>query len=206
MRVLSNHWLLFFLTAGLSACVAPMDSTDDESADQIGVTSQAVTATRSDIDWWKAQGQVNRNLDILTRAYKDYSQTPKYVGLNCKEWAKKVVLDASHNVVKLPGTTSGGEGWTLYSDSHVQNLGSNIYIALPGDIVQMNVKMKDGSSTPHTAIVSGQCLTNILWIDSNFHDPEDNKVRQRSQTIPEFLSSVTFNGVQRYTLYRINGG
>ena len=188
----------------MSGCALPggESSESDESAavdGWIGQTSQAVT--QSDISWWKNLWQPNRNAAILYRADQDYANPPKYVGLNCKDWARKVVSDASHGVVNLPSTRTDGIDWQWSGSNYVQNQGS-ISAAAPGDIVQMH----RNSTGIHTAIVMGNDGTNIIWIDSNWSTPEDEKVRVRTESIAGFIAAVTAKGVQKYTVYRITGG
>lgn len=187
----------FCLNLAMGCAAADVDDeVDDESIEfdeQIGETQQAVT--QADKNWWKSLSQFSRNWEIMMRANKDKD---KYVGLNCKMWAQKVVLDASHGVVSVPTTYPNAYGWQWNSSPYVQKLNS-IYAAMYGDIVQMNI-----AAGPHTAIVLGQDGTNVCWIESNWN--LDNTVHTRCQTIQQFLNSVTFGGVQKYTTYRITGG
>lgn len=188
--------LMCFAATLFSGCGAPAEKVPDEPAEidgKIGQTEQAVT--KADTDWWKNMWQFSRNWYILTRANQD-KDLP--VGLNCKEWARKVVLDASKNVVYLPQTSPDSNGWSWNSSAYTQKLQS-IYWANYGDVVQMNL-----SSGPHTAIIYSNDLTNICWIESNWN--LDNTVHIRCQTVDSFLKSVTIGGVQRYTAYRITGG
>ncbi len=188
--------LMFFVSNLFAGCSMPADEVDDESAEfdgQIGQTQQAVT--QADKDWWKNLWQVSRNYYIMMRANQDRD---KYVALNCKEWARKVVFDASKGVVSLPSTYPNANGWQWYGSSYVQQL-SGISATLPGDVVQMNLQ-----TGPHTAIVFSNDGTNVCWMESNWN--LDNWVHSRCETVTHFLNAVTIGGVQKYTAYRITGG
>jgi hypothetical protein len=198
-----HQWLLVSLSSCLiTGCMMSTQESDDEVTE----FDEFVAQTRQDVkqadkDWWKNRGQANRNIDILTRAYKDNG---KNVGIQCKPWVQKVVSEASRGVVAVPTTTDSATGWKWNSSKYVKSLGSDINSAMPGDIVQMNIKGKDGVPGPHTAIVSARILSTIWWIDSNYVGT--NIVGVHDQTVAKFLSSVTIDGVQKYTVYRITGG
>ncbi|GEM_PF-6305735 len=192
-------WYTFLALLGLIAgCGAspPADESDESIAidEQIGQTEQAVTQAQK--DWWKNLAQWSRDTWILLMAYADNN---KYVGLNCKEWARKIVLSASNGVVNLPSTTQSGSGWTWYSSPYVQQMGS-ISSAAAGNIVQMNL----GAGNPHTAIVWSNDGSNICWIDSNYLSALS--VGIHCQTVTQFLNRVSFGGFPHYTVYQITGG
>jgi hypothetical protein len=192
--------LLFCLMAGCSAAAGVANDSDESVTvdGQIGQTSQAVT--QSTIAWWKGLWQTSRDTLIFWRATSDLTNPPKYVGLDCKDWARKVVSDASQGVVSLPSTSTVSD-WTWGASPYVQNVGS-IYGVVSGNIVQMH----RNSTGVHTAIVYGNDGKTITWIDSNWSTPPDDKVREHSETIANFISAVTSGGVQKYTAYRITGG
>lgn len=198
MNFLNNFRCLgicFFISL-IPGCAGSADMADDESTDidgQIGETQQAVT--QADRDWWKNQTQVSRNWAIMMRGNQDKD---RYVGLNCKEWARKVVSDASHGVVSLPSTYPDPNGWQWYSNPYTSKL-SSIYAASFGAVVQMKL-----ASGPHTAIVLSNDGTNICWIESNWN--LDSTVHSRCQSIQQFLNSVTSGGTQRYSAYIVTGG
>ncbi len=198
MRILHKEVLVLFLFGLLTNCAMPTETDEPVVIDgQIEEASQAVT--QADKDWWKGLNQLVRNGLIVTRAFQDFTNPPKNVGLNCKEWARKVVSDASKGVVNLPSTSPDANGWKWSSSSYVQKLGS-ITSTLPGDFVQMNL----GIGNPHTAMVLSQNGTDVCWLDSNWN--LDNKVTYHCQKISSFLTSVTSGGVQMYTAYHIIGG
>jgi hypothetical protein len=210
MKTFLKLCLIVALAFGISVvsfgCIAPSeeellgsdttnaqdDAQDDvEDDSSIGENEDALTWWAQ---WWKALGQWSRNNTILNRAKADNG---KYVGLNCKNWARKVVSDASKGTITIPATCPGETGWYWCGSSKVQNMGS-IWNAQPGNVVQMNLP------GPHTAIVSSNIGGNICWIDSNYK--LDKTVRIHCQTVAAFLKMVTINGQQKYTVYQITGG
>lgn len=202
MNALCHRTLLALCFTGLmTGCAAtPSEETIDlgESAhmgEQTGTASQPVTT--ADTNWWRGMSQALRNWAIFWRANQDLSvSSPSHQGFNCKEWVRKVVLDATHNVVTVPSTKDNNYQWNSSPNVEVR---ANIYSVGPGDIIQMNRK-----TGPHTAIVYSIDGTTVTWIDSNWN--LDNTVTMHSETIAHFLSAVTSGGVQMYTAYRITGG
>lgn len=205
MHVVTHfRWLFLTFLFLLNGCAVTADTVADEPVELDGQTGEAQQpVTWANQMWWKNMTQIGRNSAILTRAYQDYNAaSPKYVGLVCKEWVKKVVNDASMGVVTLPTTTNNGSGWQWNSSTYVKDMGKTISSAMPGNIVQMNISV----DSPHTAIVYANNGTTITWIDSNWSVDLDKKVRIHSQTIANFLAMVTFGGVQHYTVYQVTGG
>ena len=187
--------VLFFASL-MIGCGEPGEGPDEANDfdGRIGMTEQAVSQT--DKNWWKNLTADQRAGEIITRCIQDLN---KFVGLNCKDWARKVVSDASHGVVSLPSTAPDATGWSWYGSPYVQNVGS-MANATTGDVVQMNL----GPGKPHTAIVWSSNANMVCWLDSNWK--LDLTARFHCQTMQEFLNSVTSGGVKMYSVYRINGG
>mgnify|MGYP001591753260 CR=1 FL=1 len=139
-------------------------------------------------NWWHNLSQSQRNSAILTRALQDNNT---YVGLNCKNWARKVVQDASSGHVIIPATAPDVNGWYWASDSYGHSVGRSgmIEYAQPGEIVQMNW----GVGNPHTAIVYSINSSGVYFIESNWQDKAGegpNHVDIRFVSFSNFYSHV----------------
>ena len=152
-------------------------------------------ATQADRDWWRALTQAQRDQAVVSRANADNT---KYVGLNCKEWARRVVLDASRGTVNLPSTLPNASGWYFSASPYLVNVGS-IRDARTGNVVQVNWRLSSGAITPHTMIVTSNTADGINVIESNW---------SASLTVSRrFISYATFGSkVTAYTVYRVIGG
>ncbi len=150
--------------------------------------------TAADKAWWRGLSQATRNQAIIERAWVDNG---RYVGLNCKDWARAVVLAASRNVVNLPSTLPNASGWYFASSPYLRPLG-NIRTVFPGCIVQTNWKTSKGV-TPHTFIVTATGSAGMNIIESNW--VATNYVRERFVSFSTFESQVSL-----YTCYYVIGG
>lgn len=139
---------------------------------------------------WHCMTQAAREGAIIYRAYQDDG---KKVGLNCKEWARKVVYDASGGAVWLPSTNSSNYYWEPHP--YVYGFSSLLQYAHSGDIVQMRWKAALNYG-PHTAIIIQVSSTGVCFMELNYLN--DLTVRIRSLTHAEF-----YNQVDLYTINRI---
>ena len=146
---------------------------------------------------WHTYTQASRNFLIVNKAYSYLGQ---YVGLNCKDWARKVVKEASNHVT-LPSTYPDANGWYWYYDVNVVGMSGGIRSVQPGWIVQMNWRKDDGTITPHTAIVSSVTGTGVYFIESNWCS---NNCMIVSAT-PRFVSFADFESRvgTKYSVYYI---
>lgn len=163
---------------------------------------------------WTSITQADRNARIIAQAQHDYG----LVGGACKPWAYDVVRVASNlangfygpgltNAYTrlLPATSSFNGEWAAayYWDSNQYVSGitaQSLPYIVPGNIIQMRIRMIDGSYTPHTAIVEsntvGQSLT---FLESNYSG--NYVVGRRTITYNSFIDSIQ-NG-SYYTVYTI---
>jgi hypothetical protein len=128
---------------------------------------------------WHTWTQAVRNQAIVNRTYQDNN---KYVGLNCKQWVRKVVYDASKGAVSIPSTASNLYTWV--SNNNVAGRSGLIQYARPGEIVQMLLS----SGIEHTAIVLAVAPTGVTFIESNWDN--DEVVHTRFVTFSKFKQQV----------------
>lgn len=136
---------------------------------------------------WHALTQAVRNQAIVNKTYQDDN---KDVGLNCKEWVRKVVYDASKGLVSIPSTASNLYTWL--PDNNVSGRSGLIQYARPGEIVQMLLS----SGIEHTAIVLAVAPTGVTFIESNWNN--DETVHTRFVTFTKFKSQV-----RSFSIYNI---
>lgn len=153
---------------------APVEVTQIDQPDLSAPSEQGEKAnpTAADKAWWRGLSQGARNQAIIERAWQDNG---RYVGQNCKIWARTVVLAASRNVVYLPGTLPNENGWYFASSPYLVGMSGGIRSAQPGWIVQTNWKLKVPNSnpvryriTPHTFIVLSRSATGVDIIECNW--------------------------------------
>ena len=129
---------------------------------------------------WHEQTQDARNAQIVNQAYANAGM----YGGQCKVWANNVVrivsgaVGGSGTPINLPsnsneGGTGMGYSWLLFTpeSNNVISYGAQAPSAMkPGTIVQMRVKMKDGTYGPHTMIVTQNYpLYGYMWAsESNY--------------------------------------
>lgn len=116
--------------------------------------------------------------------------------LNCKEWARKVVLDVSMGSVNLPQTLPDANGWYWASSPYTVRTSTPIQNVKPGWILQMNWRLNNGTVTPHTAIVIGTDPYGIYLAESNV--VAVNTVSTRYVTYAQFNASIV-----RWSVYYI---
>lgn len=138
---------------------------------------------------WHDLSQLYRNTAIYLAAYGDLN---KYVGLNCKEWTRQVVLRASGGQVTIPLTAPNADGWSWFPSKDVRALGQvSVEKLRMGQIIQMHWrswKKDHWETTPHTAIVVYASAVGVTFIESNFGAGNALTVRTR------FVSKTNFDG------------
>lgn len=152
--------------------------------------------------WFGNLTQAQRNQYIINKAWQHYGD---YVGLNCKEWARRVVKEASYYQANIPSTCPNMYGW-YWCDSgeddvrHISFVpyAYPIYAAVQGNIVQLNTL----SGTPHTAIVSAKYIGSgwLELIESNWSPPYQERVSSRWITLSNFISNYP-----NHTVYEVIG-
>jgi hypothetical protein len=171
--------LFFIVLVSLIGC----DKNDAVILDENTSESQVRQSQLKSASTWHALSQAQRDQAILNRAMQNNGQ---HVGLDCKNWAKSVVWDASTNVVWLPSTNANNYTWA--SDPNIGVIPSVIEVASPGNIVQMALS----SGGPHTAIIYARTYTNVTFIESNWCLPATcNTVNLRTITFAQFHSQVS---------------
>ena len=116
--------------------------------------------------WWHNQlNQAQRDSAIYSQGYAD--ALSRINGGDCKTYARNLVLQASHNVVKLPSSCSDSS-WC--PDPNAQQVFEPWWGLYRGQVVQMRIQFRDGHYGPHTAVVDGIDLYGVWFIDSNFCD------------------------------------
>lgn len=152
-------------------------------------------ATQYDRDKWRSYSQAERNMLIL---YKAYGYNGQYGYCNCKEWVRKIVLEASNGVVNIPATLPDASGWYFGSSPYLIGMSGGIRGAGQGTLVQLNWRFNDGSTSPHTMIVSGRTTDGVSVIEANWISC---RVTTRWISFSEFDRHVV-----RYSTYIVTGG
>lgn len=130
----------------------------------------------------------------------------KYVGSttipernNCKEFARKVILEATG--VSVPATYPNASGWQwsplssrvqLFADSR-QSSPRPIYGVDSGDVLQMYSRYYG----VHTAIVRQNLGSSLQFLESNY--PTGTVRNTRTQSLSDFLAEMT--GWSAYRIY-----
>jgi hypothetical protein len=158
----------------------------------MGMASPAAHA--SNATWWHALSQSSRNSKILNKGLGEVGDT---TGLQCKEWVREIVKDASLNTVTIPSTKPNMYQWYPHPDVDGIPQPSPITWAAPGSIIQMKWTTPNGNVTPHTAIVKSHTSSGMYWVDCNWNF--DTKV------IVHFVAYSTFADRvgSSYTIYYI---
>ncbi len=158
----------------------------------IGLVTSIGFAT--DSDWWHGLSQSSRDSIILSKAL---SHVGENTGLQCKEWVRDVVKEASQNSVTIPATKPNKYQW--YSHPYVYGIPqpSPVTWATPGSIIQMKWVAPNGNVTPHTAIVKSHTSSGMNWIDCNWDS--DTKVKVHFVSYSSFANAVGSS----YTIYFI---
>lgn len=171
--------LLSIILVAFTGCEKDGPVILDENTSEFQVQSPQLKSAST----WHALSQAQRDQAILNRAMQNNGQ---YVGLNCKNWARSVVWDASTNVVWLPSTNTNDYTWA--SDANIGVIPSVIEVATPGNMVQMTLS----SGGPHTAIIYARTYTHVTFIESNWCVPATcNTVNLRTITFSQFHSQVS---------------
>lgn len=147
---------------------------------------------------WSSMTQAERNMAILYRADRDNG---RYVGLNCKEWVRRVLLDASGGLVYLPQTLPNESGWYFAYSRYLVGMCGGIRYVNQGWIVQMNWRRTDGVIIPHTLIIAGRSPSGIYVIESNWCMNNCMTVAYRWISFTDFEARAV-----RYSCYYVTGG
>ncbi len=160
---------------------------------------------------WDLASQKERNAYIVEIALQDVG---KNFAKNCKNWANKIVEYVSRyggsKKISLPATVNqwgqtDPDGWAWAPAPHIwtPQQSRRIGTALPGQIIQMNWKNKDGSVVVHTAIVGLVKGGRIWFLDSNWNDPAHPGERNWVQNHDLSLSDVEKAVGNKFTIYEI---
>ncbi len=145
--------------------------------------------------WWSSRTQTQRNQAIVGRALQQLGQV---TGLQCKEWVRVVVQDASQGDVLLPPNRTNG--WQWHAHPKVRLVAQNVCPAnlQPGHIVQL----RQSSGLPHTAIVRAVGYDGMTWVDANWVSYNNPPGTVASHAI----SWTTFYAIaSQYSFYEITG-
>ena len=165
-----------------------------------GAVFLLASETASAGGWEYGMTQQQRNQAILASARADLGL--KFSGMQCKDWVRRVVLSASGaNGLRrdLPSTALAPLVWVWNYSPFIVNRYVTPQQFLPGNIVQMLIRYKDGSYGPHTAIVESVTNAGIVWIEENYGTP--NIVERRSVSFYVFSMQVPSNN---YSVYEVN--
>ncbi len=157
--------------------------------------------TPADAAWWRSLSQAARNQAIVERAYQNLGQN---VGMNCKEWARWVVRDASRGTVNLPPTLPTDSGWYFGYSPYLVGMSGGIRSVASGWIVQSIWHLYSNRThawynTPHTMIVLGRGGDGVYVIECNW--VAAGTVGARWITFSEFDSKVI-----AHSSYYVTGG
>ncbi len=149
---------------------------------------------------WHSMAQWQRNQAIVDRAYQDLNSN---VGVECKEWVRTVIKDASGSnghvpPVNIPPNNPAPYDYYWQNDPYGNVSPVSMYIRYVevGNVVQMRL----ASGTPHTAIVVGNNGYSVTFIDSNwFYISAPTTVKTHSMTYEEFYEKLEFPGA--YVVY-----
>lgn len=172
LKCLGKTWMWMAVAVGLIAGVVVADSAS----------------------WWHGLSQSSRDNKILSAAL---SHVGENTGLQCKEWVRDVVKEASQNTVTIPATKPNKYQW--YSHPYVYGIPqpSPVQWATPGSIIQMKWTAPNGTVTPHTAVVKSHTSSGVYWVDCNWDYDTTVKVHFVSYT--SFANAVGSS----YTIYFI---
>lgn len=138
------------------------------SVEQVSADSLCNPYSLQVCSYWHSQSQAWRNSQIYNQAYSYYANQNAN-GKNCKQFANDVMYNASYGAINLPQTATDS---TWVTSSNFTNLGQlPFYRSTPGQFVQMQVRLADGTIGPHTAIIAGYDLYGFVVIDSNYVAP-----------------------------------
>lgn len=145
--------------------------------------------------WWSSRTQAQRNQAIVDRALQQLGQV---TGLQCKEWVRVVVSDASQGEVTIPPNRTNG--WQWHSHPRVRLVAQNVCPAnlQPGHILQV----RQTSGLPHTAIVRSVGYDGMVWVDANWVNYNSPAGTVASHAV----SWATFYRIaSQYSFYEITG-
>ena len=157
----------------------------------VAVVTSAVAATTG----WHGLSQSQRDNRIKMRALAELGHS---TGLQCKEWVREVVDDASSGEVIIPATRPNNYQW--YNHPYIQSYSQGCPPpgVAPGRIIQMVWHNQSNNNvSPHTAIVYSTTSSGMTWIDCNWQG--DGVVRMHYVSYTNFQACVG----SEYTLYKI---
>lgn len=165
------------------------------------VTSSTYAVASGTAAWWAGLTQSQRG-DLIYASAKSYLGT---VDTNCKEFARKVILQGSRQLVNIPSTQGNDYQWAMpnkyvYPVYGLQN-------AIHGDVIQMRVyNASTRTWGPHTTIIVAINGDTITVIDSNWltNSARRGIVAQHQWSISNFLMNTS--KVSNWTMYRIGAG
>src|SRR2546423_1136356 len=94
-------------------------------------TATAVAAT---FTWWHGLTQSSRNQCIVTAAIAENGMV---TGETCKNWARRIVRQASQNEVTIPATAASNYQWLPSPDVYAPQMCLPIQNAAVGSVIQM---------------------------------------------------------------------
>lgn len=165
-------------------------------ATQIGEEPQAAGKTAA-VKAWNQLTRSEKEQLVLDAAfrYKDRAMG------QCKEFVRTAITEAAKGAggnVFVPSNLPGGTGWDYSSDFVGYNQCIPIENVRRGQIIQMRLRFKDGTEGPHTCFVSARFGDTMGWIDSNWSEDRDEKVRVHYESISAFKKKVVAYSI--YTL------
>jgi hypothetical protein len=153
---------------------------------------------------WNKLSQSTKDLTLYSTALYDVN---KKVGLCCKDWVRKVVLNASG--LTIPSTVvapNSGYDYTWKQDNswvcgNIVGRSTAIQYVNFMDIIQMQLLLKNGTYGPHTTIVVSTDAKGMNWMDSNW-DP----VNHPDSVCVHYITYASFNSMvgTRYNIYHID--
>ena len=143
---------------------------------------------------WHNYSQSYRNSLILNRAWNDYGMN--VAPLECKEWVRKVVYNASGGEMTIPSNQDNCRWvWSQYVSGY--NMSRDIRYAQPGEIVQMQLR---NAPYLHTAIVASMMADRVGFIDDNWVYYPNKIVAYHEMPFSTFYSGSTITCYSIYTI------
>lgn len=146
---------------------------------------------------WHSSSQSYRNSLILNWAWNDYGK--KFPNMECKEWVRTVVLNASGGTMSIPSTNNADNcTWVWSQDVYGYYMSRAIQYAQPGEIVQMRLR---NSPYLHTTIVSSVMADRVGFIDENWVPSLGRTVGYHEMLFSDFYSGNS--NIACFSIYTI---
>ena len=148
------------------------------------------TTRKVEIMTWTALTQAQRNQAIINAGIALLGN----VGLNCKDWARKVVQNASNASGgpqrNIPSTQAAPNDYMWVSDPYAIGQSTTMQLAPLGWIIQMRLKTASNPNVEvtHTAILYSRDANGFTFLDSNWLN--DNTVRTHYMTFTDFNNKL----------------